>query len=439
MQDTDSNGLLSLMLPTVKRSITLATLFCCLGLGLFLSLFTSSEPLDFESHHERESHIAPLNVTLLQSVLSRDGRCKGSADNGLYTSAVHVGLIVRLLDAYRLRHKAWRVALLRGDSTIKTLIWRCDTFCGGIGDRIKGIVTSLLLATLTDRLLLLQWSTPFDPKQQRLLFQPAAIDWDINQSLWSNVRHSVQVHVTTTAGSEWTTQVLQRTIFNYSISHVTVRTNIHYRKFFLGLPNFESTTLHVLNEKGLGYQFLEQLQGRNEMVSSLLVRFLFRFSGILLPGIVNMTKAMGLGNQPYVGVHLRTGFYGTLNENPKRFGEFYQKVVWQQLLDCAIEKGKALLDSEFAIVLLTDSTVVKEWATNQYNGRVLVTHTEAIHFDKEEDCDRAMDAELQAGTELGILAYSSVFFVSSSSGFSNVAREYCGISEHRVFNRLSCQ
>ena len=431
----------SLMLPTVKRTLVLITLLSCLALGWLLSLFSSSAQLAFISHSVREPNVAP-KVTPFESALSRDRRCSGSADEELlhdYTSAVELRLIAGLLDAYRRKHKSWRVALLRGDRKVKTLTWVCDTFCGGIGDRVKGIVTSLLLASLTDRLFLIKWSTPFDPEQQRLLFQPAAIDWDMDQSIWKVVGHNVHVHTTTTASSEWTVQVFQRTVFNYSANHVTVRTNIHYRKFFLGLSHFDSATLRILHEKGLRYWIMEQLQERNEKISGLVVRFLFRLSDTLQPRIVNMTSGMGLGKHPYVGVHLRTGFYGTLNENPKRFGEFHHKEVWQQLLDCALEKGEALLGAKFDIVLLTDSNVVKEWAIHQYKGKVLVTGKEAVHFDKEDNSNHSIDAALQAGAELGILAYSSILFASSSSGFSHVAREYCGIPERRTFHTLSCQ
>lgn len=425
----------------MKRSLALATLtlLCCLVIGLVLLQCVpvgASESSD-RKPDQRKEH----NVTLLRSLLSRDDRCNGPTAEELlheYSSTAKITLILSLLDAYRLRHKSWKVALLRGGGTIRTLTWMCDTGCGGIGDRVKGIATSLLLAALTDRFLLIQWSTPFDPKQQRLLFQPAAIDWDINQSVLTVV-HPELVHVTTTADTEWVTQVLQGAIFNDSIQHVMVRTNVHFRTFFLGLPHFDSSTLHTLHKKGLNHRMLEELQGRDEMVSGILVRFLFRFSGALLPGIGRMTKVLGLENRPYVGVHLRTGFFGTLNENPLRFGVYHHKWVWRQLLDCAIEKGEALLGSEVPVVLLTDSTAVKEWAVNQYKERVLLTTKEAIHFDKVEDSDITADAELQAGAEMGILAYSSILFVSTSSGFSHVAREYCGIPDSRLLNRLSCQ
>lgn len=426
----------------MKRFLALATLLCCLVIGLVLSQFVPvgvSESLDHKADHRKEH-----NVTLLQPLLSRDDRCSGPTDDELlhvYNSTAKTTLILSLLDAYKLQHKSWKVAILRGEDTIRTLTWMCDTGCGGIGDRVKGIATSLLLAALTDRLLLIQWSTPFDPKQQRLLFQPAAIDWDFNESVLNVVHaeHPELVHVTTTADTGWITQVLQGTIFNDSVQHVVVRTNVHFRTFFLGLPDFDSSTLHMLHKKGLNHRMLEEMQGRDEMVSGLLVRFLFRFSATLLPGIGRMTKALGLENHKYVGVHLRTGFFGTLNENPERFAVFHHKKVWQQLLDCAIEKGVALLGSEVPVVLLTDSTAVKEWAFNHYKGRVLLTTKEAIHFDKEEDSNITTDAELQAGAEMGILAYSSILFVSTTSGFSHVAREYCGIPDSRLLNRLSCQ
>ena len=429
-----------MMLPTAKRSLALAILICCLVSGLVLPQFVRfgvSEPLARASDHRKEH-----NVTLLGPLLTRDDRCNGPTDIDFlreHNSTAKVALILGLLDAYRVRHKSWKVALLRGEDTIRTLTWTCYTLCGGIGDRVKGIATSLLLAALTDRLLLIGWSTPFDPKQQRLLFQPAAIDWDVDGSVMSAVQHPEDVHMMTTSDVKWIAQALQGTVFNDSVQHVVVRTNVHYRTIFLGLPDLDSSALDVLYEKRLNHQMLEELQGRRyEMISGLLVRYLFHFSNTLLTRIGGMRKVLGLQNRPYVGVHLRTGFFGTLNESPERYGAFQHKKVWQQLLDCAIEKGEASLGSEVPVVMLTDSMAVKGWAINRYKERLLLTTKAAIHFDKLEDSDATIDATLQAGAEMGILAYSSILFVSTTSGFSRVAREYCGIPENRVHNGLSC-
>ena len=113
------------MQPTVKRTLVLVTLLSCLALGWLLSLFSSSEPLNFESHRGRESHVAPKVTPFDRSALSRDRRCSSSADEELlhdYTSAVELRLIADLLDAYRRKHRSWRVAILRGDSKVNPFV-----------------------------------------------------------------------------------------------------------------------------------------------------------------------------------------------------------------------------------------------------------------------------------------------------------------------------
>ena len=48
------------------------------------------------------------------------------------------------------------------NSSGKTLIFRCKSFCGGLGDRLRGIMTSYILALVTDRHFMIDMTHPID-------------------------------------------------------------------------------------------------------------------------------------------------------------------------------------------------------------------------------------------------------------------------------------
>ena len=49
---------------------------------------------------------------------------------------------------------------IRNDPTAKAIVWKCEFPCGGLGDRIRGILTSFTLALVTDRAFFIDHPTP---------------------------------------------------------------------------------------------------------------------------------------------------------------------------------------------------------------------------------------------------------------------------------------
>ncbi|CAF3372760.1 unnamed protein product [Rotaria socialis] len=68
--------------------------------------------------------------------------------------------------------------------TGKKLIYKCKTFCGGLGDRFRGIVTCFILALASDRQFMIDMTHPLDVKNYLL---PKMYNWITNyKSLNSN-------------------------------------------------------------------------------------------------------------------------------------------------------------------------------------------------------------------------------------------------------------
>lgn len=92
-----------------------------------------------------------------------------------------------LFKAYIHNHALQRECLL--DPKCKNppiLVWRCPTAteamrCAGLGDRFRGIQFALLMAILTNRLFLIDWSVAPYPLQNSL--SPALINWIVPETI----------------------------------------------------------------------------------------------------------------------------------------------------------------------------------------------------------------------------------------------------------------
>lgn len=91
------------------------------------------------------------------------------------------------LNAYVRKHHEQRACLVSKSCfpKPKVLIWQCPTRapsgCAGLGDRIRGIQFTFLLAVATNRLFFLSW--PSEPYPLLSALQPNLIDWRVPKEL----------------------------------------------------------------------------------------------------------------------------------------------------------------------------------------------------------------------------------------------------------------
>eukprot|EP00927_Polykrikos_kofoidii_P017049 TRINITY_DN17741_c0_g2_i1.p1 TRINITY_DN17741_c0_g2~~TRINITY_DN17741_c0_g2_i1.p1 ORF type:complete len:1000 (-),score=137.92 TRINITY_DN17741_c0_g2_i1:120-3119(-) len=211
------------------------------------------------------------------------------------------------LDALKVAHSGGK------RSKQSVLVYSCESFrqCGGLGDRINGMVTAFLLAVLSKRLFLIDSENPL-PLQ--MLLEPNAIDWRVRGSLGAlaGLRH----HSYHDKRVQFEADVDR--LVNYPDEVLVVSTNYRMLRTL-----FESAELAPLAaELGL------PLHAPSFLVADLF-EYLFRPSAPLLAELGLLRASLGgVEDRRFIAIHFRTG---DISWDPMRHG----KEELQAFLACA--------------------------------------------------------------------------------------------------------
>ncbi len=178
-----------------------------------------------------------------------------------------------------------------------------------------------------------------------------------------------------------------------------------------------------------------------------LIRYLFSFSQDVLRKVNEAQKSMSIFNVSYIGVHIRTGFYGTQYQENLGIRIFKMKIfrkedTWYSTLNCSLRLSDKSPD-KIPLYLATDSYQVKQLATKQYGNRVkslnMTLQHVAIPF-KEGAGDvstlSGVDGFMATWIDFLLLARSEVL-VHPISGFSTIAGMFCPVSRQYYIPKCS--
>ena len=310
---------------------------------------------------------------------------------------------------------------------VRTLTWACEhKKSSGIGDQMLRTQFFLLLAIMSNRLFLIHWDDLLlKSAQQQLL--PGEIDWsyyDESKGMCSLSTKCAHKEVYDRPplwhlGWDWTTAEYRDfgdTLFS-STQHITVSCRnpaVPMRipmldpglKILQGFMKIsahqiltakENETVHYRSRELL-YSLLDFV-GANKIIelpkveknevrvneawvffSHYILTYLFHFSGNLLKTIETYQKKIGLHEQDYLALHLRTGFQGT-SQQEKFFDRYYMfyrwKVFpqvhdWDHFIKHAIHMRDELLGADKCIYLSADTHLVKDYVRTYYNDKNFV-------------------------------------------------------------------
>ena len=374
---------------------------------------------------------------LIELVSPKDPSCRpgnftsdpySQLDNSTFTS------LAKLLLSYRQQHIRWRKLLLEGKvKKIRTLTWYCDSGCAGLGDRVRGIGFSLMLAIISNRLFLIQWRQPFEVERQNNIFVPAAIDWNLDQALADTLsKLSTEfVRLPSRSSREERVRRIEEYIISTEYRHVRIRTNIHFNNIVnLRLSQIfdnripEKQRFQIIVNVANGREIPRSIQG-------VLVRYLLKFSPPVLEKADELFKEIYMSDtQQYVVANIRSGFLGTFNERTRKMAVTPRR--WEAIVDPAVKKNKQL-GTNAPILLCTDSDKVKSWAGEQYNGTVVSIPRKPIHVGKIfKNVDDKSNAEIETVAEVVIMSRASFLFKTFSNGFTSVACQMCPFVISRI-------
>ena len=369
---------------------------------------------------------------LIELVSSKDPYCRqGNStsdpywklDNSTFTP------FAKLLLAYRQQHIRWRKLLLEGKvKKIRTLTWYCDSGCAGLGDRVRGIGFSLMLAIISNRLFLIQWRQPFEVERQNNIFEPAAIDWNLDQALADKFSKlsTESVHLGSGSSREERVSHIKEYIISTEYRHVRIKTNIHFNNIVnLQLSQIfdnripQKQRFQIIVNVANGMEIPRSIQG-------VLVHYLLKFSPPVLEKVQELFKEMHMSyTQHYVVANIRSGFLGTLNEFKRSRNMAATAHRWEGIIDPAVKKNNQL-GTNVPVVLCTDSDKVKSWAREHYNGTVVSIPRRPIHVGRIfKDVVNKSNAEIETVAEVAIMSRASFLFKTSGTGFTSVACQMC--------------
>ena len=377
----------------------------------------------------------------------------------------------RHLEAYSSFHHRQLLKLKSGDRTVRTLTWSCfrPVSCCGIGDQLYNIQQALVYAIVSGRVLSLYWN-PTSRRTMRYL-QPHEIDWTyFNESLGMTKYHSNDQYRRVQTRTVEYYEPFYAMLLSENHHHLTVNHELQV-PFIRGIRM--AMTSSIINETlvqfGITTQLTDNFAGVPlEIFSGELLRYLFRFEKSVVDKAQQIERQLGLFDQPYLALHIRTGFLGMKQDEGFRFNSrkaFRNSTAWNKTIACSVKLTNKLFGMKQPIYLATDSDKVKELALTKHGQRIKTVNFTLQHValtklvkskrptkrDALEQSNKLIEQAMNDGKEVeeidGYLATWVDFLlmarapalVHSISGFSVTAGQFCSIRQQYLLPYCAAQ
>ena len=303
---------------------------------------------------------------------------------------------------------------------VRTLTWSCDHsvhMCSGLGARFKNILSIFIYAVMTQRVFLINLGRI---DKTMMLIETNKIDWSFfNESL---AMHKY---------SDFELPHVNRTCRDYAKLQHLLESRVPHVTLSLSVGNLMNCMNHPWIGTGLKVLGLSSLAKKRDFIdllSGVVWRFLFTLPGNLVNSMEQKMLSLGLQNQKYMSVHIRTGFVGfTFEEKSNAAVHKIQKdkMYWDSVMKCSFRLADKHIGMNSPIFLATDSLVVREWALKKYSKRVRTLQIGIVHSDKPKTWKQgSRSAFMDMWTDILLLAKGNVL-VLSRSGFSRFALQLC--------------
>ena len=342
---------------------------------------------------------------------------------------------VKALEDYKVFHKQQIGLLKMGNDTVRTLTFFCPEPCSGVADQLYGAEYFLLLAIVSRRVLSVVWNDHHNKTMKYL--HPNKINWEyFNTEVGMHTEITTKIASGNSLAGEYEMGKLARLIYSPTV-HVTLNLEIPlpfqsgYHEMILD-PTISSKFYQI----GLGGLFNKVTQ--SELLPFLcgkILRYLFTFSSEIVSAVDSFQESLGIRGQHYVGVHVRTGFMGSkqqesvanIHEDSKIFRK---KSDWLKTFTCSVNLADQFLGPSGSVYLASDSEEVKRLATEQFPSRIKSAHFTLQHIagDQVVSCQNCLDGYMSVWVDFLLLARSHVL-VRFESGFPTVAGQFCSIGK----------
>lgn len=346
-----------------------------------------------------------------------------------------------LVDDYVRWHKTQLRRLKENCSnlgSIKLLVYTCrpEDICGGLGDRLSGMISAFFLAIATDRIFLIEYTEPRNLTETLL---PHMIEWNMNELNNSCLEDKLRQNSSLTDVVDWIDKASTLRLFSeihepYGAVKPILRVKLNRYHVSLALWHSASYTTSIY--VGKLYRKAEcnvTTHIRASTTFKYAFDVLFSFSGSVKQRVSEIVDVLEIRDgktsmiAPFIGVHARIG--GGPWADPARHrldqaNDFVQCARSKETLLRASEdsgSNEKTAFEEISIVVFSDSDAFKI-AAREINERVKVFNSSLIHVDKSTYSDSHIVAQgnIDVFADIYLLSQAQCI-IGSSSSFSGIA------------------
>lgn len=368
------------------------------------ALKISTTNIDSSPHKEAHRHTHRHNDDL-NNYIKHGPSVSTINRNSTFPLPLHE--IPTFLDGYITWHEKGMVCLRNPScfpsnrSSLRLLVWQCPAGslkrCEGLGDRMRGIVSSLAIAMMTGRMFLLMW--PDNPYPFLHAVAPGAIDWRVPTHLLKAIREYPIIN-----SGKFTLAMWEKCPAGYQCIH-----NAKWQQDILPKTMFsdDDETYQILSGDDIKnvvmwsrWAHSKELYGRKEwkrhrkdkvfepydvLIDRVLLRTLFRPSIITRRIMAHFIPALAQ-QKGYVSIHARTGqdvgesftsrFHLMRKATPRTLAE--------RFMECVVRAG---IPRDMHVVFVSDSlplkisfaSLAKKYGRNATFSRIRAMHVAHKH------------------------------------------------------------
>ena len=326
-----------------------------------------------------------------------------------------------------------------GDAKINTLTWLCLDGCNGVGDRMQGMYTTLILAMLSKRVFFVYEN---EEMQNTMYVEPNLIDWGYYKRCIELEKGGLMLGFGQNATkTDYVQMILDDTQQHLTITHKPHPIDIHDPSRMLEDVSAPQAAVFEkkLVEMGVGSATKDDYF---HYLYPVMNHFLYKLPQVVLKKVKLALESLDLTPQGYVAVHIRTGFknswFGEM-EFTKRFREGWRfarsEEVWKGILECAVDLADKKFGEQSSLFLCADDAEPKQFALDLYGDRIKMLDTHPTHVGRwlyGSGAGEGSDNLLDNWVEMGVLAEAHTL-VKVPSGFSVVASQLCALPPANKF------
>ena len=328
------------------------------------------------------------------------------------------------LSAYKALHRRGAKKLKAGKD-VQVLVYTCHSGCGGVGDRITGMLSAFYVAVATGRVFIIDHTSPVLLTTALL---PKSIDWDLATYIRPHLKSETVYLVDAPKPMESLGNIMKAHLTGVQI--LRLQLNRYFVAMALWTPKqslqapSRRENIELIGDVYNSHMRFCSAPVRTKTTFYIAFHFLFRFSGEVLARAEGMYREVGFTtSQRFTGIHARLGgdvkstSYTVPWEDPVRHAiDDLPKFV-----DCAKSKAWNTSVGDMPILVISDSPTFKI-ASQEVHGTTHINSTVLFHTDRSSSDNETILIQGNVDTYAELLLLSRAHcIVGSHSGFSGTA------------------